>query len=212
MLKLKPEQKKVLEEIRKSEIFRDFYLAGGTCLLLRYGHRPSLDFDFFLLPDKIFSLEAYENNLLKTFGGSNLRFLYRNPQTLVFSLYGVTISLFEYPYPLLREVEEIKGLLMASDEDIACMKANAVSQMGLKKDFFDLWILMNIHRWNLEDLLHMLREKYEEYNSLIFLKALVYFEDAEKNRDFVEVESKWTTVKNFFKELIRTYKFKDSGK
>ena len=38
MLKLKPEQKKVLEEIRKSEIFRDFYLAGGTCLLLRCGH------------------------------------------------------------------------------------------------------------------------------------------------------------------------------
>jgi len=203
---LKPGQRRVLEKIRRLEIFRDFYLAGGTCLLLRYNHRPSLDFDFFLFPDRDFSLVAYEKTLRKAFSDAKLRFLYRDPQTLIFLLDDVKISLFEYPYPLLKEVEEMEGLLLASDEDIACMKMSAISQRGLKKDFFDLWMLIKIHGWSIEELLAMLQKKYKEYNPLIFLKSLVYFEDAEKNEDFTEVESEWAEIKSFFTAYVKSYK------
>lgn len=206
MQKLKPEQRRVLERIRRSEIFHDFYLAGDTCLLLRYNHRPSLDFDFFLFPDRAFSLLAYEQTLRKSFSDSKLRFLYRNSQTLIFSLDDVKISLFECPYPLLKEVKEMEGLFLASDEDIACMKMSAISQGGLKKDFFDLWILIKIHGWTIKELLAMLQEKYKEYNPLIFLKSLVYFEDAEKNQDFTEVESRWEEIKSFFTAYVRNYR------
>ncbi|MDI3517440.1 MAG: hypothetical protein PWP37_392 [Thermotogota bacterium] len=116
------------------------------------------------------------------------------------------ISLFEYPYPLLKEVEEMEGLFLASDEDIACMKMSAISQRGLKKDFFDLWMLIKIHGWTIKELLAMLQEKYKEYNPLIFLKSLVYFEDAEKNQDFTEVESRWKEIKSFFTAYVRNYR------
>lgn len=44
---LDAEQKSVLELLANVETVRDFYLAGGTALALQYGHRKSVDFDFF---------------------------------------------------------------------------------------------------------------------------------------------------------------------
>lgn len=62
------------------------------------------------------------------------------------------------------------------------MKMAAIIQRGLKKDFFDLWFLINIYKWSINNLISMFEQKFKEYNPSIFLKALVYFEDAEKTR------------------------------
>lgn len=37
----------VLERLKAIPAVREFYLAGGTALALRHGHRRSIDFDFF---------------------------------------------------------------------------------------------------------------------------------------------------------------------
>ncbi|EKF48523.1 hypothetical protein H17ap60334_10801 [Thermosipho africanus H17ap60334] len=202
MKKLEENQKKVLEKILRLEIFHDFYLAGGTCLLLKYDHRPSLDFDFFLFPDKDFS-NVYENTI---YSKLNVTFVYKDPQTLIFELDDIKISLFEYKYPLLKQPDKVGKLYLASDEDIACMKMSAIAQRGLKKDFYDLWFLINIHKWTIKELVSMLETKYKGYNPLIFLKALVYFEDAEKNKDFREVEEKWEDIKKFFNDFVRSFR------
>ena len=76
MKKLGENQKRVLERLLQLEIFHDFYLANDTCLLLKYNHRPSLDFDFFLFPDKNFS-SVYENIIRKKL---NVEFIYRDSQ------------------------------------------------------------------------------------------------------------------------------------
>ncbi|HCF38855.1 MAG TPA: hypothetical protein DER56_07350 [Thermosipho africanus] len=203
MKKLEENQKKVLEKILRLEIFHDFYLAGGTCLLLKYNRRPpSLDFDFFLFPDKDFS-NVYENTI---YSKLNVTFVYKDPQTLIFELDDIKISLFEYKYPLLKQPDKVGKLYLASDEDIACMKMSAIAQRGLKKDFYDLWFLINIHKWTIKELVSMLETKYKGYNPLIFLKALVYFEDAEKNKDFREVEEKWEDIKKFFNDFVRSFR------
>ena len=49
---LASETQRVLEKISKWPFIQDFYLVGGTALALHFGHRESLDLDFFLL--KIF--------------------------------------------------------------------------------------------------------------------------------------------------------------
>ncbi|WP_028843983.1 nucleotidyl transferase AbiEii/AbiGii toxin family protein [Pseudothermotoga elfii] len=201
MKKLREDQMKVLEKLLQLGIFHDFYLAGGTSLCLKYNHRPSLDFDFFLFPEKNFS-NIYENEIYKHF---NIEFIYKDNQTLIFQLDGIKVSLFEYPYPLLEEPDKITDLYLAHDKDIACMKMSAIAQRGLKKDFFDLWYLINIYRWGMKELLSMLERKYKDYNPLIFLKALVYFEDAEKNIDFEEVEEKWLSIKKFFTGYIKSF-------
>ncbi|WP_241498797.1 nucleotidyl transferase AbiEii/AbiGii toxin family protein [Fervidobacterium thailandense] len=190
---------KTLENLSKLEIFRDFYLAGGTALFLKYEHRPSYDLDFFLLPDKSFS-NIYESTLRNY----DVEFSYVDSSTIIFFLNGVKVSLFEYKYPLIGITSKIGGIVLCSDEDIACMKMIAISQRGLKKDFYDLWFLIKKYNWSLENLVSMLRKKYEKYNPMIFLRALVYFEDAEKNKDIEEVEKSWEEIKSFFVNLIST--------
>jgi hypothetical protein len=44
---LTPDQVSVLDALRTMRAVRRFYLAGGTALALRHGHRRSVDFDFF---------------------------------------------------------------------------------------------------------------------------------------------------------------------
>jgi len=83
------------------------------------------------------------------------------------------------------------------------MKADAISKRGLKKDFYDLWLLINKHQWGLNDLIKMLQAKYSSYNTLIFIKALTYFADAEKTEDFPVVEEKWEEIKEFFKAYVK---------
>lgn len=87
------------------------------------------------------------------------------------------------------------------------MKMAAIIQRGLKKDFFDLWFLINIYKWSINNLISMFEQKFKEYNPSIFLKALVYFEDAEKNTDFKEVEQKWPQIKNFLNHLSNLFNF-----
>lgn len=198
-------QKEVFEKILVLDIFRDFYLSCDTALFFKYNHRPSLDFDFFLFPNKKFNLSLYEKKLIKNF--QNLEIVYRDIKTLIFSLDGIKVSLFEYPYPLIKETEKIKNALVASDEDIACMKVDAISKRGLKKDFFDLWTLIKIHKWSINYLFEMVQKKYSEYNLAVFLKSLTYFDDAEKNTDFQEVEKRWKIIKDFFTNYVKIYKF-----
>ena len=43
------EQKKIFEELQEKKWIREFYLAGDTALALYFGHRQSIDFDFFYI-------------------------------------------------------------------------------------------------------------------------------------------------------------------
>jgi len=201
---LKGKQREILEMLQSLNILSDFYLAGGTAILLKYDHRPSEDFDFFLFPEREFMTYSYEKVILKTFK-KNAKIIYEDEETLIFTLDDIKVSLFSYPYPILKEPELKNGILIASDEDIACMKAHAISSRGLKKDFFDLWFLIQIHKWNLKEIVDMLREKYKSYNLSIFIKSLTYFEDAEKNKDFSSVEEKWQEIKKFFINYVKAY-------
>ena len=47
----------LLKEIQGQAILNDFYLVGGTALALYYGHRVSIDLDFF-------TENKFETNLL----------------------------------------------------------------------------------------------------------------------------------------------------
>ena len=51
MKKLSKKQREVLEKLVSSGIIEEsFYLADGTALTIKYNHRTSEDFDFFLKP------------------------------------------------------------------------------------------------------------------------------------------------------------------
>lgn len=81
---------------------RDFYLAGGTALALRHGHRRSIDFDFFRAEP--FDVQELAVRVGQVFDDEYER-LPTGAQTLYLRLSRVTTSFFRYPYRLLEAVE-----------------------------------------------------------------------------------------------------------
>ena len=126
----------LLEQLLELEQLRHFNLVGGTALALRFGHRKSIDLD-------LFSFEPVDipalREVLKVRFGDSFR---EEGKELKFGLFcfinEVKVDFVRYPHQLVRPVERIGFVRMASVEDIAAMKIKAILGRGNKKDFFDL--------------------------------------------------------------------------
>lgn len=66
---------------------------------------------------------------------------------------------------------------LASKEDIGAMKLNAISGRGSKKDFVDLYFLLQ--EFSLKELFGFFKEKYPDGSEFLVLKSLTYFGDAD---------------------------------
>lgn len=200
-MSLRDIQKRTLEKVVSLSLTEGFYLAGGTALTIRYGHRHSEDFDFFTFPSYRFNLGL----LVEKLTNMPTEIVSIKEGTLTFLMEGVKFSFFSYPYPLLEEPEFLEdlGVYLAKDRDILSMKAIAIAQRGSKKDFFDLWFLINKNEVSISSIVEDLKHKYKNYNPGIFLKALTYFEDAEKEAN-PQIDHLWEEIKEHITLLIRS--------
>lgn len=190
-----------LESLGKTRVIKDFYLAGGTALALQYGHRKSKDFDFF-------SLRNFSNKkilpILSKFGG--IKIITEEQGTLNITLNDIRISFFKYKYKLLYRFIKFRRINLAGPRDIACMKLNAISSRGSKKDFIDLYFLLR--KYTLSELLKLFARKFRgiEYNEVHLLKSLVYFADADKEPMPLMINKiNWLTVKKEIRRNVKTY-------
>ena len=91
-------------------------------------------------------------------------------------------------------------LKIASILDIAIMKIVAIGGRGAKKDFFDLYQILNKCNISLEDLADGLIQKYgNNVNYANVIMGLSYFEDAEQEilpKTFIEYN--WEEIKKYF--------------
>lgn len=170
---LPDEQKQVLETISKQKWINSYYLAGGTGLALQIGHRQSIDFDFFTKNDINNRLTIEK---LKDIGKFEL--FNEAENTVNGSLNNIKVSFLKYKYPLLNTPLTYNQLPIADKLDIALMKLEAISGRGSKKDFIDIYFLLNF--FTLNEILQKYEFKYgiEIANNYHLLKSLVYFEDA----------------------------------
>ena len=136
----------LIKKIESARFVKKFYLAGGTALALQIGHRQSIDLDFFI--NNNFELEELINEL-STLGKYRLN--YKNHITLDGLLDEVKISFFKYDYPQLYPFIYFNNIRLADIRDIAPMKIAAIASRGSKKDFIDLYFLMEI--FNLSEIL-----------------------------------------------------------
>jgi len=117
-----------------------FYLAGGTAMALRFGHRRSEDFDWFApalsRPDALLSDLQAE--------GLSLQETQIEAGTVISRIEGVKISFFEYRYPLLDSLDQWPeyDTDIASLRDLGEMKLLAIAQRGSRKDFIDMYELL----------------------------------------------------------------------
>lgn len=165
-----------------------FALTGGTALALRFGHRQSVDLDFFT-PEP-FNSGALAESLQQVFALSDVR-----PGTsgLNLMIEDVKVDFVTYRYPLLEPFETIEGVRLYSLNDNIGMKLSAMTNRGAKKDFFDVYQL--IEQLGLPALLEIYRAKYANHDLGMVLRSLVYFDDAELQRDPISLNNTdWSTV------------------
>jgi len=194
---------KTLGILSRQDLLRSFYLAGGTGCALHIGHRLSHDFDFFSPAE--FDVFAIQNSLR-----NQGRFVidYTDANTLVGRFEGTKISLFRYAYPLLEETVDRLGVRVASLVDIGCMKIDAISSRGTKRDFVDLFFIHKTLGHDLKTFFGHFERKYgpDGFNRHHVLKSLVYFEDADKEPDpEMLADFSWAAAKRFFVENVKAY-------
>ncbi len=184
-----------LRALRDRALIDSAYLAGGTGLALRLGHRLSVNLDFFKA-----ELVNEESLLQRLQQMPNFSLVERGPHTIHAVIGGVKVSFLGYPYPLLFPFERFLEVPIADPRDIAAMKITAIASRGTKRDFVDLYAAGS--QFGLEVLLEHFGKKYARvgYNRMHILKSLTFFDDAEKDpMPHMLVPLEWDEVKRFFK-------------
>lgn len=196
---LEPATEATIRTLTSASFMRAFYLAGGTGLALRLGHRRSMDLDFF--SQQPVDEEALLRDLQRP---GKLSVISKAKETLEVHLSGTRVSFMSYPYPLLFPFDVYAGLHVADARDIACMKVSAVSSRGTRRDFTDLYVVSKIY--GLGELVELFEKKYSRvgYNRVHVLKSLTFFEDAEKDPPpaFL-MDFSWEELKKFFLQEVR---------
>ena len=136
-----------------------FYLAGETALAFHLGHRRSWDLDFYTTAE--FNYKKLRGELEKKF--EEAIFIQGSEGTLIMKLDKVAVSFFLYPYPLIFPKVEFDDFPpMASARDIAAMKLIAIADRGIKRDFYDIYFLLE--EFSLEEIFKWVKKKYPEFN------------------------------------------------
>lgn len=155
-----------------------FYLAGSTALALQIGHRTSLDFDFY--NPKHFDAKELYNKIEKQFA-QDAQKTGEEKDTLFCRVNKVDLSFFWYQYPLIKKTVKVQGVALAGIEDIAAMKLIAISHRPAKRDYLDIFFLLQ--KFTLDDMFSFVSRKYPNFNQYFILRALTYFEDVDQNQN-----------------------------
>ena len=176
-------------------------LVGGTSLALQYGHRQSIDLDFFgHLPVSMDEVIEMFRRL-----GMDLQILNHSKNILQVVVNGVKVDVVNYScYEWIDDPIEENNIILASAKDIAALKINAIEGRGTKKDFMDVYFLLQ--HYSLDEILGFYKQKYSEYSIFRALVSLTYFEDADPmDTPKMLIEVDWEDVKAAILSTVQDY-------
>lgn len=195
-----PELLSVLRQVRQVAENEGFSLAGGTSLAFRFGHRISVDLDFFCTRD-------FDPQLLADRLGVSIKETIGVARgTLQLAISGVKVEFLRHNFPKLQAEDRLDGIRLWSLADVAAMKlnaiVNAIVNRGSKKDFFDLCALLRTAP--LSRLLERYRDKYQPGSMMMALRSLAWFDDADSEPDPLALDgTTWAVVKETVFRAIR---------
>ncbi len=179
-----------------------FFLAGGTGLGLRLGHRVSRDLDWF-------TASAFDAETL----ARRLRSITEKPTEVVVqdrytlrAYYGLLeTSFLRYTQVSARpELVESGGLKVpvADFETLALMKAAAVHDWGTRRDFIDIHAICSSAGWSVERFIELATTRLPLAPVQMRL-ALTYFADADRQDAPIEYQLPWKQVKRDLERGVR---------
>ena len=196
--KVLPQHSLELLEVLEADgtsLLSNWTLAGGTGLAFRLGHRISEVLAFFRTDD----LDCRQlHDALATHG--RYETLQEADHTLTVLIRNTKLSFFRVRDPFLFDADPYRFFSIADIRDIALMKLAAISGRGSRKDFADLFTILQSPP-SLEDYFEWLPRKYgtSRVNTYHILKSLTYFEDAEAEpMPQMLVPFDWQECKAFF--------------
>jgi hypothetical protein len=177
---------------------QQFILVGGTGLSLQIGHRKSVDLDLFTVKD--FATDDLVPLLSTDY---DLKIIFKNPKSLICTINGIKVDFIHFKYKIIRPIVEIDKIRLASVDDIAGMKLDAITGRGKKKDFYDLFFLLKIY--SLEKLFELFLEKYPHQTVFHVARSMSYFADAENDitPEVLDKKLTWEKVKKAIANEIR---------
>ena len=196
---LRPDTLDVLKLVMAEPTLKDFTLAGGTALALLYGHRISEDIDLF--DWEKFDVDYLLNDLSSKI---NIDIKLKTPIGAHIFINKVKTDLVYFPIRPIRKRIEIEGIRLLNDEDIAAMKLNAIANRGARKDFYDLYFLLQ--KFNINKLIELFKEKFKTQDVFGLTRSLTYFEEAETENDVILLREKSLTWQDVKQRIIKETK------
>lgn len=196
---IEPHTLELLRALMQEAALSELRLVGGTALALQYGHRSSVDLDLFGKID----VDGYElQSILSKYGVLKVE----NETKIIHQYYidNIKVDVVNYPFEWISPIIEEDGIRLASPIDIAAMKVNAIEGRGTKKDFIDMYMLLQ--HYSLKEIIAFYQQKYPNYSIFRALRSLTYFEDAEDQfmpRMFIE--DTWENMKLYITNQVKLY-------
>ncbi len=167
-----------------------WFVIGGHAVRCFSPYRPSRDVDF-----GVENAEDLDDFLGRMAQRGEVVVTERGEDTVHLRFDGINVSVFVLD--LLTPFVEDRRLTVTG---ILATKLHAILDRGVRRDFFDLYVTLHHHSLGIVETLAAMREVYrQDVNDGLLLRALTYFDDAEREAPLPgEGPDDWATVKSFF--------------
>ena len=194
-----PKTLKLLKEIMAESDLDFLSLVGGTSLALQIGHRISVDLDLFT--SQTFDKNKVLNTLSKLGKTENI---IDQGYFLQLEINQIKIDIVKYPYKFVDEPILIDKIRLLPIDKIAVMKLVAICNRGAKKDFVDIYFLLE--KYSVSELVVLFENQFPQMNTLQLFKSMVYFDDADLQPDPIMIKSiDWQEIKNKIIQKMKDY-------
>jgi len=169
-----------------------WFVIGGQAMRCLCPYRPSRDVDF-----GVHDAHSLDELLKQLQRSGRVEILERSADTVHLLFNGIKVSVFVLatlrPYVQERRLDVI-GLLAT--------KLHAILDRGTRRDFFDLYVTLQREQLGLAEALAAMRRVYrQEISEPLLLRALTYFDDAEREAPLPgEGPRDWETIKSFLRK------------
>ncbi len=123
-----------------------------------------------------------------------------------FCLLTLKLSFMTFPYPLQQPSPVFHhSIHLAHPRDIGLMKLGAITGRNTKKDFIDLYLILEREQLSLRQLIKLLVKQFSPatYDSYHLYKALSYFAEADKeSMPKMILKISWNHIKRFFEQEV----------
>jgi len=171
-----------------------WFVIGGQAVRCFAPYRPSRDVDFGI--DRAVNLDDLVEQLSRR---GKVELQERSGDTVHLLWNGIKVSAFVAPH-LAAHVEDRH----LNATGVLATKLHVILDRGLRRDFFDLYVMLQQHRLGIAAVLAAAHSVHEgRIDDGLMLRALTYFDDADREAGLPgEGRSDWRMVKDYFLKQV----------